>query len=155
MDRMDAAAPIPRAAATGAGIVRRPIDPQRLLAAVASDRAGAHVLFLGTARGVTDGVVTVRLDYEAHEPLASAALERLRVEALARFELTGCVVEHRLGTIVIGEASVGIAVSGPHRAEAFAAAEWLMTEIKRQVPIWKCEDHGGGRREWIHPGVAP
>ena len=102
------------------------------------------MLLLGTARGVTDGVVTVRLDYEAHEPLASAALERLRVEALARFGLTGCVVEHRLGTIAIGEASVGIALSGPHRAEAFAAAEWLMTEIKRQVPIWKREVWDGG-----------
>lgn len=154
MGCMDASTSTP-AAACPAEIVRRPIDPQRLLAAVASDRAGAHVLFLGTARGVTAGVVTTRLDYEAHEPLAAAALARLRDEALARFGLTGCVVEHRLGTIAIGEASVGIAASGPHRAEAFAAAEWLMTEIKRQVPIWKCEEHGDGRREWVHPGVSP
>jgi molybdopterin synthase catalytic subunit len=155
MMEMDSAAPTACAATNPAGIVRRPIDPQRLLAAVAAAEAGAHVLFLGTARGVTDGIVTTRLDYEAHEPLAAAALVRLRDEAVARFGLTGCVVEHRLGTIAIGEASVGIAASGPHRAEAFAAAEWLMAEIKRQVPIWKCEEHADGRREWVHPGVSP
>jgi len=138
-----------------AALVRRAIDPARLLAAIAADAAGANVLFLGTARGVTAGVVTTALEYDAHEPLALAALERLRGEAVYRFSLTACVVEHRLGPIEIGAAAVGIAASAPHRAEAFAAAQWLMEEIKRQVPIWKCEEHADGRREWVHPGGPP
>jgi molybdopterin synthase catalytic subunit len=140
---------------SAAALVRRPIDPVRLLAAVAADEAGANVLFLGTARGVTAGVVTTALDYDAHEPLAMAALDRLRHEAIHRFGLTDCVVEHRLGPIEIGTAAVGIAASAPHRAEAFAAAQWLMEEIKRQVPIWKCEEHADGRRAWVHPGGPP
>jgi len=138
-----------------ATLVRRPIDPARLLAGVAADEAGANVLFLGTARGVTAGVVTTALDYDAHEPLALAALERLRGEAVHRFALTACVVEHRIGPIEIGAAAVGIAASAPHRAEAFAGAQWLMEEIKRQVPIWKCEEYADGRREWVHPGGPP
>jgi molybdopterin synthase catalytic subunit len=138
-----------------AALVRREIDPARLLAAVAADVAGANVLFLGTARGVTAGTVTTALDYDAHEPLALAALERLRGEAVNRFGLTACMVEHRLGPIEIGAASVGIAASAPHRAEAFAGAQWLMEEIKRQVPIWKCETLADGRREWVHPGGPP
>jgi molybdopterin synthase catalytic subunit len=140
---------------SAAALVRRPIDPALLLAAIAADEAGANVLFLGTARGVTAGIVTTALDYDAHEPLALAALERLRHEAVHRFGLTACVVEHRLGPIEIGAAAVGIAASAPHRAEAFAAAAWLMEEIKRQVPIWKCEEHADGRREWVHPGGPP
>jgi len=133
-------------------LVRHPIDPQRLLAAVASAAAGAHVLFVGTTRGVTAGVETSRLDYEAHEPMAEAGLARLRDEAVRRFGLTGCAVVHRLGTAAVGEASVAVATSGTHRCEAFAAAEWLMERIKQEVPIWKCEERPDGTRAWIHPG---
>jgi len=125
------------------------------LAAVASAAAGANVLFVGTTRGITAGVETSRLDYEAHEPMAEAGLARLRDEAVRRFGLTGCAVVHRLGTVAVGEASVAVATSGPHRREAFEAAEWLMERIKREVPIWKCEEGPDGARAWVHPGGAP
>ncbi len=128
-----------------------PIDPAQLLAAVADPAAGGNVLFVGTARGITAGVVTNRLTYEAHEPLALAALARLRLRALDRFGLVACAVWHRLGTVAPGEASVAVAASAPHRREAFAAAEWLMECIKAEVPIWKCEEGEDGRREWLHP----
>jgi molybdopterin synthase catalytic subunit len=135
-------------------LVRRPIDSQRLLAAVASTEAGANVLFLGTARGLTAGVETTGLEYEAHEPMASEALERLCTAAVDRFSLIACAVEHRLGRLAIGEAAVGVAASAPHRRAAFDAAAWLMERIKREVPIWKCEEWADGRRAWIHAEPA-
>ncbi len=136
-------------------LVRRPIDPQRLVAAVAHAESGATVLFVGTARGLTDGVATRGLEYEAHEPMAGPALEQLCTAAVDRFSLGACAVEHRLGRIDAGETSVAIATSAPHRREAFAAAEWLMERIKRDVPIWKCEERADGSREWIHPEPPP
>jgi len=135
--------------------VWEPIDAARLLAAVADDAAGANVLFTGTTRGVTDGVRTSRLAYEAHEPLARAQLARLRDEAIAHYALTACVVSHRLGEVAVGETSVAIATSAPHRRAAFAAAEWLMERIKSEVPIWKCEEAVDGVRTWIHPDSPP
>jgi molybdopterin synthase catalytic subunit len=138
-----------------AALVRRPIEPERLRAAVADPAAGAEVVFVGTARGVTDGVATLGLEYEAHEPLAAEALARLCAAAVDRFGLVACAVEHRLGPIGIGAAAVALATSAPHRAAAFAAAEWMMERIKAEVPIWKREEWADGRREWIHPAGAP
>ena len=143
-------------ASTAALLVWEPINTARLLESVANDAAGANVLFTGTTRGVTAGVLnnrlTSRLVYEAHEPLASAVLARLRDEAVAQYGLTACAIVHRLGEVAVGETSVAIATSAPHRREAFAAAEWLMERIKREAPIWKCEEDGAGVRSWLHPG---
>jgi molybdopterin synthase catalytic subunit len=136
-------------------LVRRPIDGPLLLAAVGNAAAGANVLFVGTTRGMTARVETRELEYEAHEPMAAAALARLREEAIATFGLLGCRIEHRLGVVAVGEASVAIATSAPHRREAFAAAEWLMERIKADVPIWKCEVAGDGGRAWVHPDQVP
>jgi molybdopterin synthase catalytic subunit len=136
-------------------LVRTAIDGQRLLAEVAGSAAGANVLFLGTTRGMTDGVATEALEYEAHEPMAAAALDRLQDEAMERFGLLGCRIEHRLGEVGVGEASVAIATSAAHRREAFAAAEWLMEQIKADVPIWKCELGPDGSRGWVHPDAMP
>jgi GTP 3',8-cyclase len=136
-------------------LVWGPIDTARLLDSVADDAAGANVLFTGTTRGVTAGVltnqITNRLVYEAHEPLASAVLTRLRDEAVAKHGLTACAIIHRLGEVAVGETSVAVATSAPHRREAFAAAEWLMERIKREAPIWKCEEGADGDRTWVHP----
>ena len=132
-----------------------PLDTDRLLAGVADESAGANVLFVGTTRRLTGDVATCRLVYEAHEPLARGQLERLRAAAVTRFGLTRCVVHHRLGAVAVGEASVAIAASAAHRREAFAAAEWLMDQVKRSVPIWKCEEGPDGSRAWVHPDAAP
>ena len=148
-------------ASTAALLVWEPIDTAHLLDSVANDAAGANVLFTGTTRGVTAGVLTNRLTsrlfYEAHEPLACAVLARLRDEAVAQYALTACAIIHRLGEVAVGETSVAIATSAPHRREAFAAAEWLMERIKREVPIWKCEEGADGDRTWVHPdsGLRP
>ena len=136
-------------------LVHGAIDTAAVLAAVASDAAGANVLFVGTTRGITEGVVTRSLDYEAHESMARGELERLRDEAVARFGLVACAIVHRLGTVPVGEASVAIAASAPHRREAFGAAEWLMEQVKRVVPVWKREEAVDGARTWVHPERAP
>jgi molybdopterin synthase catalytic subunit len=136
-------------------LVHGPIDTSVVLAAVASDAAGANVLFVGTTRGITDGLVTRSLEYEAHEPLARDELERLRSEAIVRFGLEACAIAHRLGTVPVGEASVAIAASARHRREAFGAAEWLMEQVKRVVPVWKREEAADGARTWVHPDQAP
>jgi molybdopterin synthase catalytic subunit len=133
-------------------LVRAPIDGASLLEAVSSGDAGGNVLFLGTTRGVTDGVVTRGLEYEAHEPLALRMLVDLRAEAIDRFKLSGCAVVHRLGAVPVGAASIAIAAAAPHRREAFVAAEWLLGRIKQVVPIWKCDEGADGTRTWIHPG---
>ena len=133
-------------------LVRGPIDPGAVLARVADHAAGGNVLFLGTTRGVTDGVVTVRLEYEACEPLALSMLSDLRAEAVRRYGLCGCALVHRLGAVGPGEASVAVAASAPHRREAFEAAAWLLERVKAAVPVWKCDEGEGGAREWIHPG---
>ena len=133
-------------------LVRRPVDGQRLLAHVADQDAGANILFVGTTRRTTGSERTEGLDYEAHEPMAAAALERLKEQALERFALTSCAIEHRLGWVPAGEASIAVALSSPHRREAFAAVEWLMERIKAEVPIWKCAAGEDGSREWVHPG---
>ena len=73
---------------------------------------------------------------------------------MATYALTACVIRHRLGEVAVGETSVAIATSAPHRREAFAAAEWLMERIKSDVPIWKCEEGRDGDRAWVHPGTA-
>ena len=135
-------------------LVHGAIDTAAVLAAVASDAAGANVLFVGTTRGITEGVVTRSLDYEAHESMARGELERLRDEAVARFGLVACAIVHRLGTVPVGEASVAIAASAPHRREAFGAAEWLMEQVKRVVPVWKREEAADGGWTWVHPERA-
>jgi molybdopterin synthase catalytic subunit len=136
-------------------LVRAPILTDRLLARVADAAAGANVLFTGTTRGLTGGEVTERLVYEAHEPLAEARLRALCIEATARFGLTACAVQHRLGPVAVGETSVAVAVSAPHRPEAFSGAVWLMERIKSEVPIWKCDERPDGTRAWVHPEATP
>lgn len=143
------------AGARGVRLARGPLDPTAALGAVSRPTAGGNVLFVGTARAATDGLLTVRLEYEAHEPLALSVLARLQGAAIERFGLTACWIEHRLGMVEPGEASVVVAVSSPHRRAAFAASEWLMDQIKREVPIWKREHRPDGGGEWVHGGEPP
>ncbi|MDY0166796.1 MAG: molybdenum cofactor biosynthesis protein MoaE [Thermoguttaceae bacterium] len=132
-------------------LTRNPIDPQRLLEAVQSPAAGAVVLFLGTVREWTGQKRTVALNYEAYPEMARDQLARLVAEAQARWSLSGCAVEHRLGPLEIGETSVAIAVSSAHRRAAFEAGQWLIDRIKEAVPIWKQERYADGATEWVHP----
>ena len=134
-------------------LTTQPIDTAALLAQVASHAAGAVVLFLGTTRETTAGRRTQSLDYECYPEMAERNLAELEAEARRRWPLTGCAIVHRLGHLELGEASIAIAVSSPHRQQAFEAGKWLIDTIKEVVPIWKQENWADGTSEWVHPGM--
>ncbi|MHB1034936.1 MAG: molybdenum cofactor biosynthesis protein MoaE [Pirellulales bacterium] len=132
----------------------QPIDVPRLLERVRSPRAGAVVLFLGTVRDSTEGRATASLEYEAYCEMAQKKLAELEAEALGRWSLVACAVEHRLGRLAVGEVSVAVAASAAHRQAAFEAGQWLIDSIKQVVPIWKQENWKTGGSDWVHPGVT-
>lgn len=125
------------------------IDVLPLLAAASQRECGAVNLFLGTTRDHHEGRRVLRLEYEAHEAMARAALSAIEDEARARFELAHVAIVHRLGVVPVAEASVVVVVSSAHRAPAFEASRWIMDELKRRVPIWKQEHFEDGGAEWV------
>jgi molybdopterin synthase catalytic subunit len=129
------------------------IDTNALIDQVRHPEAGAVVLFLGTTRELTAGRQTVALDYEAYQEMAERRLRELEAEARRRWPVIECMLVHRLGRVPPTEASVAIAVSTPHRSDAFAAGQWLIDSLKRDVPIWKREQWADGSMEWVHPGM--
>lgn len=135
-------------------LTNEPIDSAALLEAVASNQAGAVVLFLGTVREMTAGRRTLALDYECYPEMAQRKMDELAAEAASKWPLTACVIVHRLGHLELGEASVAVAVSAPHRDQAFDAGRWLIDTLKEVVPIWKKENWDDGSTEWVHPGTS-
>ena len=127
------------------------IDPAAILDRVRSHQAGAVVLFLGTVREMTDGKQTASLDYEAYPEMALRQLGTLLDEAQTRWPILRAAVIHRLGHLELGDIAVAVAVSCPHRREAFEAGQWVMDRIKEVVPIWKKEHWADGNSEWVHP----
>ena len=109
---------------------------------------GATVTLDGYAREWTKGKRTLYLIYEAYDSMALTEMQRLGVEAHKQFEIAHIGIVHRTGRIEIGETSVVIAASAPHRRAAFQACEWAIKELKRTVPIWKKEIYEGGE-EWV------
>jgi molybdopterin synthase catalytic subunit len=132
-------------------LTSEPIEPSALVARASSPRAGAVVLFLGVTRGVTGERETTSLDYQCYPEMARRKLEELEAQARGRWPIIECVIVHRLGHLLPEEASVGVAVSTPHRRDAFAAGQWLIDTLKEVVPIWKQENWADGRSEWVHP----
>jgi molybdopterin synthase catalytic subunit len=132
-----------------------PIDPLVLLREVSHPANGALVLFLGVVRDVNDGRAVTGIEYSAYEAMATRELADIAHEAAARFGVRDLVIEHRLGELALEEASVGIAVAHPHRAEAYDASRWAIEELKRRVPIWKREHYVDGTREWVDPAGRP
>ncbi len=128
------------------------IDHEALTASVRDSACGAVVLFLGTVREFTQGRQTDSLAYEAYHEMAIRELQRLVAEARKSWPLKRVGIVHRLGHLELGETAIAIAVSSPHRAEAFAGTQFLMDEIKKTVPIWKQEHWSDGTTEWVHPG---
>jgi molybdopterin synthase catalytic subunit len=129
------------------------IDYARVTEAVRSPLAGAVVLFLGTVREMTDGRQTVALDYEAHPTMAETKMRELLEEARARWPIVEAAIVHRVGRLELGDVSVAVAVSTPHRQQAFEAGKYLIDRLKEIVPVWKKENWADGTTEWVHPGL--
>ena len=99
--------------------------------------SGASVEFVGLVRPQEDNRELAGIDYEAHRPMATHHLEKIARAAILKFDLTGAIIHHRLGFVPVGEASVLVRTTSHHRAESYRANEWIMDELKKNVPIWK------------------
>ncbi len=135
-------------------IVSEPIGPDHVLARVGSDEDGAVLLFLGVVRDHAEGRAVRGMRYDAYEEMARAVLGEIAGEAAARLGTDRVAVVHRTGDLAIGEVSVAIAVSSPHRAEAYEASRYVIEEIKKRLPVWKKEHYADGEAAWVE-GVVP
>src|SRR5688572_13705267 len=127
-------------------LTRHRLEVEDLLAEVQSPERGGTCVFLGTVR--TDDDVTA-IDYSAYEAMALEEAERILGEALARWPDARVMLQHRLGVIPAGEASIAIAAAAPHRDEAFTACRYVIEEVKKRLPIWKKELRGDGSTTWV------
>lgn len=130
-------------------ITTEPIDVGEVARRVVLPECGATVTLDGYAREWTRGKRTLYLVYEAYDSMALTEMQRLGVEAHQKFDIAHLGIVHRTGRLEIGETSVVIAASAPHRQAAFQACEWAIKELKRTVPIWKKEVFESGDEEWV------
>lgn len=127
---------------------RRKLSVERAFKAVVRDDCGGVAIFTGTVRSPNEGRAIQKISYTGFEKMIRTELAKIAREADRQCR-GGCTyLAHRLGTLKPGEASVVVAVSRPHRAEAFAACRYLIEQLKRRAPIWKQEFHRGGKR-WV------
>lgn len=134
-------------------VSRRPIEAASLAEAVADPAAGAIVIFMGSVRDhAEDRTGITHLEYEAYGGVVEEKIAEIVKAARRQWPLQNVRVVHRLGSLEVGEISVGVGVSAEHRAEAFQAAEYLMDELKERAPIWK-KEHWPGGAEWVRGGA--
>lgn len=133
-------------------VVDEPLSLERVVAAVARQSQGGLVTFTGAVRDHSKGKKVTRLEYEAYAPMAEKKLAEIAAEARAQWPGTEVAVMHRVGTLKPGELAVVIAVSAPHRKEAFRACELVIDRLKEDVPIWKKEYAEDGE-VWV--GLGP
>jgi len=132
-------------------IVSARIDVGALLTRAQAPGVGAVSMFLGTVRDLNDGRPVSGMEYEAYGPMAESELRAIAEETCGRIAGLRLVVEHRVGTLDIGEASVAIVAAHAHRAQAMDGAREVIEALKRRVPIWKREHYLSGDREWLDP----
>ncbi len=128
-----------------------PLSVDAAVAEVRDDAAGAITTFIGTTRAQSRGREVIHLEYEAYEGMAEQVMADLAAQLTERHALSKVAIHHRVGRVEIGETSVVIAVSAPHRAAALAACKEAIDELKVSVPLWKKETYVGGE-EWIGQG---
>ncbi len=134
---------------TFSAIVQEPIDPAHVLTLIGANQDGASLLFLGVVRDHNDGRSVGGMRYDTYEEMAAEVLSEIVDEAArsAGTDRVACV--HRIGELEVGEVSVAIAVSSPHRAQAYDASRYVIEEIKKRLPVWKKERYSDGAEEWV------
>lgn len=126
------------------------IDPMELFEVTSEFSHGAQVFFFGAVRSRNHGRDVVAVGYDAAVPLAEKALLEIGEETLEKWgETLKISIHHRVGKLSVGELSVGIAVSSPHRDEAYQSSRYIIEQIKERVPIWKKEYYMDGESEWL------
>lgn len=130
-----------------------PLDAARTAAAVSAPGCGAVATFVGLVRDHNIGRRVLSLEYECYQPLAIKAFRRIADETSQEWPTARLAIEHRIGALQVGEASVVIAAASPHRAEAFAACRYAIERIKQIAPIWKREHFDGGDA-WVEGATA-
>jgi MoaE-MoaD fusion protein len=147
----DEVAVIPPVSGGSFRLVDGPIDLGAVIAEVEDERAGAIATFEGTVRRQSRGRKVIALEYEAYGGMAEKVMAEIADGARSRYELCEVAVTHRVGHCEVGDVSVAIAVSAPHRHDALAACRDVIDELKERVPLWKKELYEGGE-EWIGRG---
>jgi molybdopterin synthase catalytic subunit len=135
-------------------LVDRAIDVAALLAEVSDVSCGASAAFLGCVRDVNEGRPVTGIDYSAYRSMADREMASIAREAGEQFGVTRLVVEHRLGSLGLGDVSVAVVAAHPHRAPALDATRFVIEQLKRRVPIWKRELYEDGTREWVGSGTV-
>lgn len=125
-----------------------PLSVDEVFAAVGDDAAGGTALFVGTVRDHDGGADVARLGYSSH-PTAEAELRRVAGKVVADHPVRALAAVHRVGELAVGDLAVVVAVSCPHRAEAFDACRKLIDDLKHEVPIWKHQTFANGAEEWV------
>jgi molybdopterin synthase catalytic subunit/molybdopterin converting factor small subunit len=147
----DEVALIPPVSGGSFRLTEDPIELGAVVAEVTDERAGAIATFTGTTRSESRGRRVLHLDYEAYAGMAEHVMAEIAAELESRYALCAVAITHRIGRVRIGEASVAIAVSAPHRQDALAACRDAIDALKARVPLWKKEVYEGGE-EWIGRG---
>ncbi|MEK6276371.1 MAG: molybdenum cofactor biosynthesis protein MoaE [Actinomycetota bacterium] len=147
----DEVALIPPVSGGAFRLTEGPVNLTAVVVEVVDERAGAIATFIGTVRGQSRGREVIALEYEAYEDMAEQVMAEIADDAMERYDLCKVAIMHRTGRVEVGETSVAIAVSAPHRQDALAACADVIESLKARVPLWKKELYEGGE-EWIGRG---
>jgi molybdopterin synthase catalytic subunit len=147
----DEVALIPPVSGGAFRITEQPLSLDDVVEEVADESAGAVATFVGTVRRESRGRTVLYLEYEAYADMAEDVMAQIAADLERRYELWAVAMHHRVGRVEIGEPSVAIAVSAPHRADALAACREAIDTLKQTVPLWKKEVYEGGE-EWLGRG---
>ena len=137
-----------------ASIVRERIDLESLSREAANPECGATAVFLGTVRSENEGRDVDGIEYTAYDEMAKREMLSILEEATTRYSIQSAIVEHRIGDLDVGEASIAVVVAHPHRGAAMDALRYIVDETKARAPIWKREKYSDGTREWVGAGTG-